>query len=219
MQEASSRRDQIGRLSRFLTKYSQPRFQLFLILLLTASAGAGASFVLLQIGLTSMWLRYPCAAVIGYLIFLTLLRLWAQWQLSGPIVEQETHDTTPEVEAKSKGSAWDLNPFDVLDVGSVFDDLPIAILVVAVLIVVIVVISVIVMAPVLLAEVLLDGLLVAGLWHRFTRYGAESSLGGAVRATVFPATVVVTCLGVIGYVLQVVAPGADSIGDVFRLRE
>jgi hypothetical protein len=218
MEETSSRKEQIGRLSRILRKYSQPRFQLFLILLLTASAGAGASFVLLKVGLAAMWLRYSLAALIGYLTFLGLLQLWVQFQLSDPLVAMKVSETKPEGEAKSMWSAWDVNPFDLLDIGSMFDDLPIVILVFAVLVVLIVVIGIIVAAPVLLAEVLLDGLLVAGLWHRFKRYGAGESLRSAVRATILPAIFVVVCLGAIGLALQQLAPGADSIGDVFRLQ-
>src|SRR5262245_59636764 len=216
MGEADSRQAQIGRLSRFLKRSSRPRFQVFLILLLTASVGAGTSFALLKAGLTSMALRYPCAALVGYLTFLTLLRLWAEWHLSAPALAMEVYEAEPEAGLRSKTSVWDhVNPLDFLDLG-VIDVLPLLILVLAVLAVVIVVIGVIVAAPVLLAELLLDGLLVTGLWHRFKEHGHGSTLGAAVRATVLPAAIVIVSLGVIGFFLQSIAPGADSIGDLFR---
>jgi hypothetical protein len=214
MELPGTRRQDIGRLSRFLTKYSHPRFQLLLLLLVAGSAGAGASFVLLRFGLAAMWLRYPLAAVIGYLTFLGLLRLWVQYQLSGPVIPEETGESQSVVPARRKPSAWDA--LDLLDLGSVLDDLPVAIIVIAIVIVLIVVIGIVVAAPVLLAEVLLDGLLVAGLWHRLNLRSAGSSLGSAVQATVGPALVVVICLGLIGFALQSIDPRADSIGDLVR---
>jgi hypothetical protein len=63
------RQEQIGRFQRLLLKYSQPKFQMFLIMLLTACIGAGISFVLLKAGLTGTWLRYPIAAIAAYLFF------------------------------------------------------------------------------------------------------------------------------------------------------
>jgi hypothetical protein len=213
---ASLRRGQIGRLSRFLAKYSQPRFQLFLILVLTAAVGAGTSFVLLKNGLDTMWLRYPIAAVIAYLTFLALLRLWVQCKLSQLDFSHEAYLDEPEPEPKSQRSTWNTGLFDLLDLVCWFDDFPVAILIVAVVIILVVVLGIIVAAPVLMAEVLVDGILVAGLWHRFMLYGKQSSLRGTIRATILPAIAVVVCLAIIGLILQMIEPGANSIGDVFR---
>jgi hypothetical protein len=207
------RRGQISRLSRFLAKYSQPRFQLFLILVLTAAVGAGTSFVLLKNGLNSMWLRYPIAAVIAYLAFLTLLRLWVQCKLSQLDFSREAYLGEPE--PKSHRSAWNSSLFDLLDLVCWFDDFPVAILIVAVVIILVVVLGIIVAAPVLMAEILVDGILVTGLWHRFMRYGEQSSLRGTIRATILPSIAVVVCLAIIGLILQMIEPGANSIGDVF----
>lgn len=219
----NSRQKQLGKLTRFLKKYSEPRFQLFLILVLTGSVGAAVSFVLLNSGLHRMWLRYPLAAIGAYLSFLALLRLWAQYQLSRPHLPLEQGDAEPETEPapplKKKESFWRADCLDVLDVAAAFDDLPVAILVLALVIVLVIAVGIIVAAPVLFAELLLDGLLVAGLWRRFTNHGTGSSLGSAVRGTVLPATIVVACLGVMGFMLQLIEPGADSIGDIFQDRD
>ena len=47
-----------------------------LILLLTGLAGFLASFSLLQLDVSRMWIRYPIAILIAYGVFLLLLRLW-----------------------------------------------------------------------------------------------------------------------------------------------
>jgi hypothetical protein len=210
------RQEQIGRFRRILVKYSQPRFHMFLIMLLTASVGAGTSFVLLKEGLTWMWLRYPIAAIIAYLFFLTLLRLWVQYKFSDLNLLPETGIVEQESGARAKQSIWGKIPIDLFDLAWGIDDFPVVIFVIAILAVIIVIFGIIIAAPILMSEVLVDGLLVAGLWHRFNRYGEESSLGGAVRATILPATIVILCLGIIGFFLQIIEPGADSIGDVFR---
>jgi hypothetical protein len=210
------RREQVSRLSRFLAKYSQPRFQLFLILVLTAAVGAGTSFVLLKNGFNNMWLRYPIAAVIAYLTFLALLRLWVQCKLSQLDFSHEAYLSEPEPEPKSQRSTWDTSLFNFLDLVCWFDDFPVAILMVAAVIILVVVLGIIVAAPVLMAEVLVDGILVAGLWHRFMLCGKPSSLRGTIRATILPAIAVVVCLAIIGLILQMFEPGANSIGDVLR---
>lgn len=51
-------------------------FQMLVILLLTGFVGFLSSFLLLQVGLSKMWLRYPLAILSAYIAFLLLLRLW-----------------------------------------------------------------------------------------------------------------------------------------------
>ena len=47
-----------------------------LLVLLTGGSGLLASYVLLQAGVTAMWLRYPLALCTAYLVFFVLLWLW-----------------------------------------------------------------------------------------------------------------------------------------------
>lgn len=53
-----------------------PRVQMFFLVALTGAAGFLASFSLLHAGVDAMWLRYPIAVGIAYLVFLVLLWLW-----------------------------------------------------------------------------------------------------------------------------------------------
>jgi len=61
---------------RRLLRKSLPRLQVTLILSLTGLGGFLASFTLLHLGLSWMWLRYPLAILFAYSLFLLLLRLW-----------------------------------------------------------------------------------------------------------------------------------------------
>lgn len=62
--------------TRRLQTESSPRLQMTLIVALTGGAGLLSSFVLLQMGMTSMALRYPVALCLAYGFFLFLIWLW-----------------------------------------------------------------------------------------------------------------------------------------------
>ena len=63
-----------------------------LILLATALAGFAASALMLRLGVLHMGLRYPLAVLAGYLVFLALVRVWAE-------VERRQFESQQEVEA------------------------------------------------------------------------------------------------------------------------
>ena len=210
----SEDRNAAAGLSLYLERYGSPRVQMFAMLMLTAAAGAVFSFLLLRLGLAKMWLRYPAAAFLAYLTFLALLRVWTRRQLRRP-------DLARELDRKAAAGGGARNPLDVrvwdlFDVLSGIDDVPVALFVAASLAVAGVLAAVVIAAPALLAEVLLDALLVAGLWRRFQRRGATQSMRGSLHATRVPAAIVIASLGVVGFVLERAVPSARSIGDVIR---
>jgi hypothetical protein len=66
----------LRRLQRSLERNGFPRLQMLLIVVLTGAVGFVASFLLLKLGLTEMWIRYLLAFAVAYLAFLLLLWLW-----------------------------------------------------------------------------------------------------------------------------------------------
>lgn len=70
------RHQMVARLRWRLERQSFPRLQMVLLVSLTGAAGFIASFMLLRLGLTEMWLRYLAAFSFAYLAFLGLLWLW-----------------------------------------------------------------------------------------------------------------------------------------------
>lgn len=73
-------------------------------------------------------------------------------------------------------------------------------------------------APVLMAEIVLDVLLVSGLYRRLRKLERRSWLSTAVRRTWIPVVLTTVLVAVAGFVIQMVAPDADSIGDILRSR-
>lgn len=70
------RHKELARLRRKIERESVPRLQMLLIVSIAAGAGFVTSALLLDTGLTQMWLRYGLAVVAAYGIFLFLLWLW-----------------------------------------------------------------------------------------------------------------------------------------------
>jgi hypothetical protein len=185
---------------------------------------------MLHAGLTAMYVRHPIAALIAYLVFLLLLRLWQSRQARQPdlavhlkeIAAEPNVHNTPEVpvdDKKPDSKRSFLDALDAIDFLNVFDDAPglLMCLLIAVIVGALVLLGLVLsFAPMLLAEVLLDGLLVAGIWKRFKKSGDDNPLGAAFRITRIPALIAILALFVIGYVLKLVDPSARSIGDVIR---
>jgi hypothetical protein len=69
-------------------------------------------------------------------------------------------------------------------------------------------------APLLLAEVALDAALVSTFYGRLRREDTRSWTHSLVRRTWAPAAAVIATLAVGGFIMQLVAPGAVSIGGV-----
>lgn len=204
-----------------------------LILLATALAGFAASALMLRLGVRHMELRYPLAVLAGYLVFLVLVRVWAE-------VERRQFESQQEVEALlasapsepplrwpsasldgGKRKGWDWT--DVID--PVFDlEDPQGCLIGLILLAVVFVLGgtivaiggVIGSAEVLLAEVILDGMLVAALSRRLQHLERRWWVESVLSQTIKPVVGTLLFLAIAGFVLQQLYPEAHSIGGVWR---
>ena len=66
----------VERVRRLLVSRGRPRVEMSLILAATGAAGFLASFAMLHLGLSLMWLRYGLSVLLAYAVFLVLLRIW-----------------------------------------------------------------------------------------------------------------------------------------------
>ena len=83
MDRARTRRIQI--VKQRLLRRGMPRLQVSAILLFTGLAGFLTSFLLLHLGVSRMWLRYPMAAIVAYCVFLLILYLWLWLRRGGKL--------------------------------------------------------------------------------------------------------------------------------------
>lgn len=228
----------VQRLQQHLERDSWPRVQMALLVALTGAAGLLASFVLLQIGLQAMWLRYPVALGAAYLVFLGLLWLWLRTSASdyadaviapGDPGLPANPSSVPEPISGGGGdfagggasASFDAPASSSLgdSLGSVADAdefaIPLAVLLLAAGLAVSS-LYIVYTAPVLFAELLLDGALAATLFRRLRGVTTQHWIETALNRTALPFGLTAIFLGLCGAALQAYAPEAHSLGDVLQ---
>lgn len=236
----------ILRIRRRLEQDSFPRVQMSLIVGLTGVAGLLFSFVMLELGVTSMALRYPLALLLAYGVFLALLWLWLRTQaedyvdvpdLSG-LVPGGSSDCAPAFQGGGGnfGGGGASGSFDgpasfapvesdssplseaASAVGDA-DELAIPLLVVVFALgLALASLYVVYAAPVLFAELLVDGALSYALYRRIKTADSPHWLESAVRSTALPFLLTGVFVSITGAAMAFYAPGADSIGQVMQHR-
>jgi FtsH-binding integral membrane protein len=218
-----SREDQVRKVK---NRMAAPRFQMMLMLAVTGGVGFLTSYMLLQAGMDSMAARYPIAVGVAYLVFFLLLRIWISLQHDplehvGDILDAA--DAVEGVASLADGGQVGSTPHSDSDLPSFGFDLADGDSVVFLVVVAAVgavalgaVFYVLYLAPLLLAEVLVDGVLLVGLYRRLKRPQPQYWVFGAIRRTWVPAAIVAVTFFVAGAVFQDLAPGARSIGGVWK---
>ncbi len=210
-------------LEAYFRRRSFPRAFLSLALMGAGAGGFLASVLMLRAGEARMWVRYPVAALVGYALLLAIIRLWAEWERrrfdpNDPEVRSAAEQTrfgAPEHGAvRRSGSRW----WEFVDVGSAGDSECGAGCVVlgAALGLVLLLVSVVGAAPALAAEVFLDAFIVAALAKHLNTAARGHWLSTALRRTWWRALLTALLLGVGGWALGEMAPGAHSIGQALR---
>lgn len=210
------RNREVNRQRRLLEKLASPRLSMTLISLLTAGSGFLASWLLLLAGIHTLWLRYPLATAIAYLVFLLLLWIWLHHNRDDSSGEAEDlaielADSSSYGGGSSNGSGWD---FD-LDGGELLGVVLVALAALAAL--VFAAFSIVSIAPLLLAELLVDVALAAGLYRHVRGMDRNRYwLSTALAHTLWRFAAVAVLAGLAGALMQWLVPGADSIGDLFH---
>ena len=235
----------ILRIKRRLEHDGFPRIQMSLIVGLTGAAGLLFSFVLLQLGVTSMALRYPLALLLAYGVFLVLLWLWLR-------TKAEDYADMPDFSGSGSGGPGDCGPafdgggghfggggasgsFDgpasfapvesdaspLADaagaVGDGADELAIPLLVVAFALgLSLASLYVVYAAPMLFAELLVDGALSYALYRRIKAADSPHWLESAVRRTALPFVLTGVFVAATGAAMAAYAPGVQSIGQFMQ---
>lgn len=75
-----NRKHELAKIRDVLNRDSYPRLEMFLLVSFTGMAGFFASYVLLNFGMTTMWIRYLVSIGFAYVIFIGILWIWLQWK-------------------------------------------------------------------------------------------------------------------------------------------
>ena len=201
-----------------------------LILIFTGFAGFLASFSLLQLNVSRMWIRYPIAILIAYGVFLVLLRLWL-WIYGRDMhvdMDPDLAEVVLELPPGKSGGSWGQSVASSTDSsnssfwsGIDFDlDLDegwfVIIAVIVLIGALIASLYIIYIAPLLLAEILIDGVLLVGLYKRVKHIDQQHWLRTAVRRTIIPVLLIAMFFSIAGFAMQRVVPDAHSIGDLWK---
>jgi hypothetical protein len=194
----------------------RPRFTVTVMLAFAGLAGFLSSVVMLRAGVDSMPIRYGLAAVVGYAAFLGLVRLW---------IAAHRDRWSPEIDPVSDGidclrASDDLPAVGDVDVGGFDLDLEgLFVILLALLLALGGLFAIgylVYAAPALLAEVMLDAALVGAVSARLRAHETQWWASGVLRRTLLPASALVLCVSLAGYVFSIAAPDARSIGGVVR---
>jgi hypothetical protein len=196
-----------------LLQRSLPRFLMTLMILLTGMAGFLASFVMLHLGLEKMWLRYPLAILVSYIVFLLLLKIWLWLQEPKDVPSLDGDFSVADFDfGSSSGSSSSGGDLFSFDFGIDLDDGAILILVLIVLAMVLfALVYVVYIAPVLLAEILVDGLVISSLSLGLKETDRQHWLSSVLKRTWIPLIIIVALFVIAGATLQTTQPEARSI--------
>ncbi|MCC8627680.1 hypothetical protein [Xanthomonas vesicatoria] len=239
------RRVSIEQARRHLERDGWPRVQMSAIVLITATGGLLASFLLRNAGVDAMAVRYPIATLFAYGVFLLLMWAWLRWRndIDGDVVEDcvdlgssAAQDTSGwaghggNSSGAGRSGTWSTpsgSTSDVLGDSELpaFVDGDAALPIVAVVIVlaaaavaIVAAAWVVWSAPVLMAELVVDAALAGGLYRRMRGVQAQGWWWLCVRHTLWPLIGVLAFFLVVGAVAQHKAPQATTLVEALRGR-
>lgn len=231
----------IRQMTERLSRDAFPRLQMALIVALTGGFGLLASFVLLQLGLDAMALRYPLALCCAYGFFLFLVWLWLRTNAADYVDLVDLADALPRLPQRAPGlqsggggdfggggasAAFDGQSADGAPMRTLGDaasaaaegeELAVPLLAIALAIgLALASLYVVYIAPVLFAEVLVDGALSYALFRHLRGQDPAHWLSSTVRRTVPPFAATAVFVALVGAAMGAYAPGAQSIGQVLE---
>lgn len=200
--------------------------------MVAALVAFGVSYALLRLGLYDMAIRYVIATSVAYVAFLALIRIAASAVRRGIEADvgpldaldfvssggssDRSGSSTPDADCVDSPSAGAMDSIPDVPIPDIEEGLAILVPLLVLGAGIISALYVVYVAPVLLAELVLDVFIASSLARRFERIPREDWYYGAVRHTYKPFLVVLVTVALGGFVATLFAPGADSIGDIFR---
>ncbi len=93
----------IDKAKAYLLQTGMPRIQMAFMVLMTGASGFLLSFLMLQAGVTRIWIRYPLAVALAYGVFLLSLWLWLTYQRGRLRLDTDVLDL-PGIDVRGTGT-------------------------------------------------------------------------------------------------------------------
>ncbi|QEH38899.1 hypothetical protein OJF2_75090 [Aquisphaera giovannonii] len=223
----------------YLESAGNPRLVMLGVLSMSLAAGFLASIAMVHLGVLRMPIRYPIAVAAAYATFLGMLRSWLRKQsLAADLSDDpegllapgaaafgaaatlakagEPEPGRPEEKKKS-------NPFGGGDLSGLGDlggegcGLLVVLVLIAGLCTLLVSCYLIVTSPMLLAELLVDGLLLGAMSRAVIADRPPHWSRSVLRRTWLPALITAVVFGLVGWGIERVAPGANTLAQAWAI--
>jgi hypothetical protein len=211
------------------------------VLTVTLAAGFLASIAMLHVGVNRMPVRYPLAVAVSYATFLGVLRWWLGRQaiatnlsedpeglllpgvaafgsasLAAKLAVPEHDDSRPK-SATGRGGG-DLSGLgDLAGGGGDGCGALVVLVLIAGLCTLIVSIYLVATSPMLLAELLVDGALIGAMSRAISPDRTPHWSRSVVRRTWIAALVTAIVFGLVGWGIERVAPGANTLAEAWAI--
>jgi hypothetical protein len=172
-----------------------------------------------------MAIRYPVSAAVAYIFFLGLIRVWVEIERARfnprpgeieDILRSRKADKTSNVHGAPRDRGSWLDWLDIPSLGDLDDGCLPVLIIGAVFALGVLVVMALAYAPAFMAEVFLDAFIVSVLYRRLRIAAREHWLGTAIRKTWLHVLCAITLLCLVGWGLDVLAPGARSVGPALE---
>ncbi|XDD45281.1 hypothetical protein AB3N60_11190 [Leptospira sp. WS39.C2] len=214
----NSKAKQVDQIKAILLKKGNPRFQMFVILSVTFICATITSFVLLNLGISLMYIRYPIAIFSGYLSFFLFLRIWVFFAFKGMNLHPDESYNLLRIDTNKINSNSEMNissaPYDFLfDHEQAFLIILFLILTLSILIIFGYVIFI---SPIFLSEIVFESIALTFVYKKIKNYQSIGWYGVIIKNTIIPFLILLAIFTFIAFLIQSALPEIKSMGDLIN---
>ncbi|XDD45342.1 hypothetical protein AB3N60_11500 [Leptospira sp. WS39.C2] len=209
---------QLNQIKAILLKNGNPRFQMFLILSASFICATITSIVLLNLGLSLMYIRYPLAIFTGYLSFFLFLRIWVIFAFKGMNLHPDESYNLLRIDSNKINRSSNINSpsklYDFLfDYEQVFLIIFILIITFSIFIIFAYVIFI---SPIFLSEIVFESFALTFIYKKIKNYQSIGWYGVVIKNTIIPFLFLLALITFIAFATQSAFPEIKSMGHLIN---
>ncbi|TGM62921.1 hypothetical protein EHQ96_18365 [Leptospira levettii] len=214
----NSKPKQLEQIKAILLKKGNPRFQMFVILSATFICATISSFILLNLGISLMHIRYPLAIFSGYLSFFLFLRIWVFFAFKGMNLHPDESFNLLRIDTNKMNSSSELNissaPYDFLfDHEQAFLIILFLILTLSILLIFGYIIFI---SPIFLSEIVFESFALTFVYKKIKNYQSIGWYGVVIKNTIIPFLILLSIFTFIAFIIQSAFPEIKSMSDLIN---